>query len=164
MGLKDIGWEGVDWIYLAKEKWWTVVNTVLDRSVSLNAENFFTSWGTISFWTTALWSYFFFPKVRTCCFSPKVTSLGFNVLDSSNSGSRITWLKVVWRHIIHREGNKCVGLLKVANILELVRPCRSAFVLDASIHLRVGAHFCSYVIMCTFVHMNDTTDREKFLY
>jgi hypothetical protein len=38
--LREIGWDGVDWIYLAQDMWWAVVNTVLDLSVSMNAENF----------------------------------------------------------------------------------------------------------------------------
>jgi hypothetical protein len=40
-----LGWEGVDWIYLAEDKvqWWAVVNTVTNTRVPLK---------TGSFWTT----------------------------------------------------------------------------------------------------------------
>ena len=42
MYLKDIEWEGVDWIdlALAMNKWRAVVNTVTNLRVSVNARNF----------------------------------------------------------------------------------------------------------------------------
>jgi hypothetical protein len=35
MGLREIGWEGVDWIYPApdSEQWWDLVNTVMNLRV-----------------------------------------------------------------------------------------------------------------------------------
>jgi hypothetical protein len=32
MGLREIGWEGVDWIHQAQDgdRWWVVVNTVMN--------------------------------------------------------------------------------------------------------------------------------------
>jgi len=32
MNLREIGWEGVDWIHLAqdRDKWWALVNTVMN--------------------------------------------------------------------------------------------------------------------------------------
>jgi hypothetical protein len=35
MDLKDIGWEGVDWINLAQDRhqWWIPVNTVMNLQV-----------------------------------------------------------------------------------------------------------------------------------
>jgi hypothetical protein len=34
--LKDIGWEGVDWIHLAqdRDRWWALVNTVMNFWIS----------------------------------------------------------------------------------------------------------------------------------
>jgi hypothetical protein len=45
MDLMEIGLEGVGWIYLARdrEKWWGVVNTVMNLWVPKNARNFLTS-------------------------------------------------------------------------------------------------------------------------
>jgi hypothetical protein len=46
MHLKEIGWEGADWIQLAqdREQWQAVVNTLIDLRVQLKAEKFLTSW------------------------------------------------------------------------------------------------------------------------
>jgi hypothetical protein len=35
MDLKEIGWEGVDWMHLAldRDQWWAVVNTVMNLQV-----------------------------------------------------------------------------------------------------------------------------------
>jgi hypothetical protein len=35
MDLREIGWEGVDWIHLAQDSdhWWAVVNTVMNLRV-----------------------------------------------------------------------------------------------------------------------------------
>jgi hypothetical protein len=32
MGLREIGWEGVDWVHLAqiRNQWWDLVNTVIN--------------------------------------------------------------------------------------------------------------------------------------
>ena len=51
MDVKEIGWEGVDWIDLAqdRDKWQAVVNTVKNLQVTSNAGNFLTSRGTVSF-------------------------------------------------------------------------------------------------------------------
>jgi hypothetical protein len=42
MGLKEIGWEGVDWMDLAqdKDKWFPLVSTVMNIRVPINAGNF----------------------------------------------------------------------------------------------------------------------------
>jgi hypothetical protein len=42
--LKEIGWEGVDWMHLAQDRdWWrTVVKTVLKFRVTKKAKNFLT--------------------------------------------------------------------------------------------------------------------------
>jgi hypothetical protein len=52
MDLTEIGWESVDWMYLAQDRdqWWAVVNTVINLRVPWKARNFLTSWVTISFW------------------------------------------------------------------------------------------------------------------
>jgi hypothetical protein len=41
----EIGWAGVDWIYLAQvgDKWQALVNSVMNLWVSLNMGNFLTS-------------------------------------------------------------------------------------------------------------------------
>ena len=43
MYLQEIGWESVDWIGVAQDwnKWWVVVNKVLNIWVVLNAGDFF---------------------------------------------------------------------------------------------------------------------------
>jgi hypothetical protein len=35
MDLREIGWEGVDWIHLAQDRdqWWTLVNTVMNLRI-----------------------------------------------------------------------------------------------------------------------------------
>jgi len=43
MDYKKVSCDDVDWIYLAQDMWWAVVNTVMDLSVSLDAENFLCS-------------------------------------------------------------------------------------------------------------------------
>jgi hypothetical protein len=42
MDLREIGWDGVDWIALAQDsdRWRALVNTVMNIRVPLNAENF----------------------------------------------------------------------------------------------------------------------------
>jgi hypothetical protein len=99
-------------------------------------------------------------KVRTFYFCPKVMSICFDVLDSSKKQDYL--IERVWRDITYREGSKCLGSVKVATILvvwsQKYQPCRSAFVLDASLHFGAGTHLCPYIIMCTFVHVRDTTD------
>jgi hypothetical protein len=41
MDLREIGWEGVDWILLAKDRdqWWAVVNTVMNLSFRKRWDN-----------------------------------------------------------------------------------------------------------------------------
>lgn len=45
MDLKDLQWKGVDWMYLAQnwDKWWILVNTVVNCDVPLSVKNFVTS-------------------------------------------------------------------------------------------------------------------------
>jgi hypothetical protein len=45
MDLKEVGWEGVDWIHLAQDtdQWRAVVNTVTNLRVPQNSGNFLTS-------------------------------------------------------------------------------------------------------------------------
>jgi hypothetical protein len=45
MDLKQIEWKGINWIYLAqaRDKWWDVVNMVINLQVPQNAGNFSTS-------------------------------------------------------------------------------------------------------------------------
>jgi hypothetical protein len=42
--LREIEWEGVDWIHLAQDRdqWWAPVNTVMNFRVPLKAGNFLT--------------------------------------------------------------------------------------------------------------------------
>jgi hypothetical protein len=42
MDLREIGWDGVDWIDLAQDRdqWRTLVSTVMNLRVPQNAENF----------------------------------------------------------------------------------------------------------------------------
>jgi hypothetical protein len=49
--LKEVGWVGMDWIDMAQDRnrWRVLVNTVMNLRVPQNAENFLTSWGTVSF-------------------------------------------------------------------------------------------------------------------
>jgi hypothetical protein len=44
IGLREIGWEGVDWMHLAQERdqWWALVNMVMNLQVPYKAENFLT--------------------------------------------------------------------------------------------------------------------------
>jgi hypothetical protein len=45
MDHKEIGWEGVDWVYLAQDtdQWWTVVKVVMNLQVPENAGSFLNS-------------------------------------------------------------------------------------------------------------------------
>jgi len=51
MDIKEAGWEGVNCIYLFQggDKWWALVNTVMNFRIPHNAGNFLTIWRTISF-------------------------------------------------------------------------------------------------------------------
>jgi len=51
MNLREIGWEGVDWIHVAQYgyQWWDFVNMVLNIWVPYKVENLLTSWVTVSF-------------------------------------------------------------------------------------------------------------------
>jgi hypothetical protein len=57
MDLREIGWEGVDWIHLDKDRnqWRALVNAVMNLRVPYKAGNFLTSGVTIS---TCTFSYF----------------------------------------------------------------------------------------------------------
>ena len=45
MYLQAVEWEGMDWITLAqdRDRWWELVNAVMDLRVPYNVQNFFTS-------------------------------------------------------------------------------------------------------------------------
>jgi len=45
MDLREVGWEGADWIHLTQDRgqWRAVVNTVMNLRVPKNAGNFLTS-------------------------------------------------------------------------------------------------------------------------
>jgi hypothetical protein len=45
MGLREIGWRGVDWMHLAqdRDRWWAVVNTEIKFLVPYTAGNFLAS-------------------------------------------------------------------------------------------------------------------------
>jgi hypothetical protein len=45
IGLRKIGWEGVDWIFLAhdRDQWRAAMNTVMNLRVSQKARNFLTA-------------------------------------------------------------------------------------------------------------------------
>jgi hypothetical protein len=49
---KEIGWEVVDWIHLARDRgqWRALVKTVMNRRVQLNMGIFLTSCMTVGFW------------------------------------------------------------------------------------------------------------------
>ena len=51
MDLREVGWGGMDWIDVAqdRDRWRTVVTTVVNLRVPLNAENFLSSLGRFSF-------------------------------------------------------------------------------------------------------------------
>jgi hypothetical protein len=51
MDLREIGWEGVDWMHWAQDRnqWWPLVNTVMNLRVPEKAGNFLTCRMTISF-------------------------------------------------------------------------------------------------------------------
>jgi len=45
MDRREIGWEGVDWVHVAqdRDRWRSLVNTVINLRVPLSTENFLTS-------------------------------------------------------------------------------------------------------------------------
>jgi hypothetical protein len=49
--LQELGWGGMDWIDLAqdRDRWWAVVNVVMNLWVLYNVDNFLTSQEPISF-------------------------------------------------------------------------------------------------------------------
>jgi hypothetical protein len=55
MLLQEIGWESMDWVDLTqnRDRWWAVVNVVMNHQVSQNARNFLTSCEITSF---SLWT------------------------------------------------------------------------------------------------------------
>jgi len=54
--LKEIGWEGMDWVHLAcdKDKRQTALNTVMKSRIPQNAENFWKSQGIVTLLRTLL--------------------------------------------------------------------------------------------------------------
>jgi len=44
MGLRETGWEGMDWIHLTQDRdqWWALVNTAMNLGVPEKAVNFLT--------------------------------------------------------------------------------------------------------------------------
>jgi hypothetical protein len=51
MYFQEVEWEGTNWTDLAldKDRWWALVNAVINLQVPKTARNFFNSFGTISF-------------------------------------------------------------------------------------------------------------------
>jgi hypothetical protein len=51
MDLREVGWVGMDWIDLASDwvKWRALVNAVMNLRIPLNAGNFLTCLGRVSF-------------------------------------------------------------------------------------------------------------------
>ena len=51
MDLKEVGLKKRDWIDLDqdRDRWWDLVNAVMNFRVPSNTANFFTSYGTVSF-------------------------------------------------------------------------------------------------------------------
>jgi hypothetical protein len=51
MDVKEIGWEGMDGTYVAEngDKWWAILNLVMNLWVPLYVENFLTGSGSITF-------------------------------------------------------------------------------------------------------------------
>jgi hypothetical protein len=51
MDLQAVGWGGMDWITLAqyRDRWWELVNAVMNLRIPVNAQNFLNSWGAVSF-------------------------------------------------------------------------------------------------------------------
>jgi hypothetical protein len=45
MDVREIGWQGVDWMHLAQDRdqWWDFVNTLMNLRVPHKAGNFLTS-------------------------------------------------------------------------------------------------------------------------
>jgi hypothetical protein len=51
MDLQEVGCGDMDWIGLAqdRDRWWTLVNVVMNLRAPQNAGNFLTSWELVSF-------------------------------------------------------------------------------------------------------------------
>jgi hypothetical protein len=51
MDIKEVGWGGKQWIDLAQDmdRWWAIVNEVINIRVPYDAKRFLTSWRPVSF-------------------------------------------------------------------------------------------------------------------
>jgi len=54
--LREIRWEGVDWMNLSqdRDKWWDLMNTVMNLWVPWKAVNFLTRWVAVNFCSKTL--------------------------------------------------------------------------------------------------------------
>jgi len=50
--LQEIAWKDLDWIYLVqdRDKWWALLNILMNRWVSQSSGNFLANCWTVSFW------------------------------------------------------------------------------------------------------------------
>jgi hypothetical protein len=91
--LKEIGWKGVKWFNLiqARDRWWILVNTVMNLGIQQKARNSLTSYGTTSFSRTLPSGDFFvgFKCCHLCLKSEKQTEkcLVSNISELSEVGN-----------------------------------------------------------------------------
>jgi hypothetical protein len=66
MDLKEIRWKGVGWIDLVqhRDKWWAVVNNVMNPQIRYNAGNFLTEGYLLLKKDSALWCYLVSSKLQ----------------------------------------------------------------------------------------------------